>query len=698
MEQPIYLASSIEKLVSEHVQNVEVDKAYKFFHYLQTLNNLTRISSTYKSEGDMEKAYVYLLRFCVLTLEKLPKHPEYNDPKFMKSRDALKREAASKIDELENMKERLVQRYIQTSDERVAKEMQRKQKEREDQERKAKLLEDKKEHDRAVQQEKQDELDQRRLERERKKLEDDNLEEREFIMKKMDIEKKMRQSRFEQQAALLRQEAKMEEKRARELEQLEQQQEQQKQQQQAALVQNENDNSFVYSSSNVTVENVDAATQPVISLNNDDFSFLESKSNKTYDTTSQPQDSSSFLVDPSFAPPPLPAPSAPHVSTPPVYSPTNTVAVSTPKQQEEIRIDPNHKFGYPSIDNITISEIPKQQPPPPQYHQQQQQPQYNNHVNNSNNNNNVYSNQQQQQQPPPQYYPIQQNVHYQVPNYATKSPQYNINNNNRLPATIMSPPVLANGIYTAPPSGKGQQSFLSVAQQNQVQNAANRATNSATATLPSTTTTTNQNQLASPATTAVAKLKTNLDSPEASKKYSKLRRIVICGEIFGDFMKMADNNTRRHIETCGILSGTLSNEVFSVTTLIIPKQEGTTDTCNTIEEQELFEYQLENDLLTLGWIHTHPTQDCFLSAVDVHTHCSYQFLLQEAIAVVISPMANPKLTDPPGMDTVKKCKLKSFHPHPPVGGVPIYTKVDHVDIVWVITFSRIGNNYLKELL
>ncbi len=29
-------------------------------------------------------------------------------------------------------------------------------------------------------------------------------------------------------------------------------------------------------------------------------------------------------------------------------------------------------------------------------------------------------------------------------------------------------------------------------------------------------------------------------------------------------------------------------------------------------------------LYPLGWIHTHPTQTCFLSSVDVHTQCGYQ--------------------------------------------------------------------------
>ena len=36
-------------------------------------------------------------------------------------------------------------------------------------------------------------------------------------------------------------------------------------------------------------------------------------------------------------------------------------------------------------------------------------------------------------------------------------------------------------------------------------------------------------------------------------------------------------------------------------------------------------------LLTLGWIHTHPTQTCFLSSVDLHTHCGYQSLLDEVL-------------------------------------------------------------------
>ncbi|RCH97918.1 hypothetical protein CU098_000911, partial [Rhizopus stolonifer] len=113
-----------------------------------------------------------------------------------------------------------------------------------------------------------------------------------------------------------------------------------------------------------------------------------------------------------------------------------------------------------------------------------------------------------------------------------------------------------------------------------------------------------------------------------------------------------------------------------ITTLIIPKQTGTADTCTTENEEDLFDIQDKHDLLTFGWIHTHPTQSCFLSSLDLHTHCSYQLMLPEAIAIVCAPSYQPnfgifRLTDPPGLDIISECKqTPAFHPHP---DLPIYT-------------------------
>ena len=34
---------------------------------------------------------------------------------------------------------------------------------------------------------------------------------------------------------------------------------------------------------------------------------------------------------------------------------------------------------------------------------------------------------------------------------------------------------------------------------------------------------------------------------------------------------------------------------------------------------------------------THPSQTAFMSSVDLHTHYSYQVMLDEAIAIVVAP-------------------------------------------------------------
>ena len=44
----------------------------------------------------------------------------------------------------------------------------------------------------------------------------------------------------------------------------------------------------------------------------------------------------------------------------------------------------------------------------------------------------------------------------------------------------------------------------------------------------------------------------------------------------------------------------------------------------------------------LSQIHTHPTQSCFMSSVDLHTHSGFQRMLPESFAVVCAPTSTPK--------------------------------------------------------
>lgn len=148
-----------------------------------------------------------------------------------------------------------------------------------------------------------------------------------------------------------------------------------------------------------------------------------------------------------------------------------------------------------------------------------------------------------------------------------------------------------------------------------------------------------------------------------------LRTVFLPPNLRTRFLNVAAPNTRNNLETCGILCGTLISNALFVSRLVIPEQKSTSDTCETLNESALFDYCDSEDLMVLGWIHTHPSQTCFMSSRDLHTHCGYQVMMPESIAIVCAPSKDPswgvfRLTDPPGMKTVLNChKSGLFHPH-----------------------------------
>ncbi|KAG4421278.1 hypothetical protein IFR04_005580 [Cadophora malorum] len=148
-----------------------------------------------------------------------------------------------------------------------------------------------------------------------------------------------------------------------------------------------------------------------------------------------------------------------------------------------------------------------------------------------------------------------------------------------------------------------------------------------------------------------------------------LRTVFLPPTLRTEFLKYAEPNTRNNLETCGMLCGTLISNALFIQRVVIPEQKSTSDTCETVNENSLFDYCTSEDLLLLGWIHTHPTQSCFMSSVDLHTHFGYQTMMKESIAIVCAPSKNPswgvfRLTDPPGKQAIAQCRQSSlFHPH-----------------------------------
>ncbi|XP_040591985.1 STAM-binding protein-like [Mesocricetus auratus] len=155
-----------------------------------------------------------------------------------------------------------------------------------------------------------------------------------------------------------------------------------------------------------------------------------------------------------------------------------------------------------------------------------------------------------------------------------------------------------------------------------------------------------------------------VESPGQNSK--GLHTVVLPKDLCKQFLRSARKNTKKGIETCGILCGTLVKDEYHVSHVIIPVQKGGPDYCYAQNEEDILFVQEELGLLTLGWIHTHPTQTAFLSSVDVHTHFSYQMMLPESIAVVCSPKYKQTgifTLTPFGLNEISICTQRGFHPH-----------------------------------
>lgn len=120
-----------------------------------------------------------------------------------------------------------------------------------------------------------------------------------------------------------------------------------------------------------------------------------------------------------------------------------------------------------------------------------------------------------------------------------------------------------------------------------------------------------------------------------------IRPIFLPAGLREEFLRIAAPNTRRGLEMCGILCGTSVNNALFISCLIIPQQTCTSDTCETDNEEAVIEFCMKEDLMVFGWIHTHPTQTCFMSSRDLHTQSGYQVMMPESIAIVCAPRSEP---------------------------------------------------------
>jgi len=158
-----------------------------------------------------------------------------------------------------------------------------------------------------------------------------------------------------------------------------------------------------------------------------------------------------------------------------------------------------------------------------------------------------------------------------------------------------------------------------------------------------------------------------------------LRSVAVPGDLIVRFLDIARVNSDRGIETLGTLGGQLRNNKFMISHLLIPRQVGKSDSCTMDGLEDVWDVHDKENIIFLGWIHTHPAYSVFLSSVDMHNQYEWQHMLPEAIATVCSIKDNEvghlRLTES-GMSEIGDCTLTNFHPHSKQP--PLFEEANHV--------------------
>lgn len=81
-----------------------------------------------------------------------------------------------------------------------------------------------------------------------------------------------------------------------------------------------------------------------------------------------------------------------------------------------------------------------------------------------------------------------------------------------------------------------------------------------------------------------------------------LKQVTLPRECLPRFIAIAKGNTNNNKETCGLLLGKDKGHKYVVTTLLIPRQHSTSDTCTMDEEELVLQFTEERNLITLGWV------------------------------------------------------------------------------------------------
>jgi len=152
--------------------------------------------------------------------------------------------------------------------------------------------------------------------------------------------------------------------------------------------------------------------------------------------------------------------------------------------------------------------------------------------------------------------------------------------------------------------------------------------------------------------------------------------ILFPNDAINKFQTFAEENMTNNVESLGILLGKRSfsqeagRDIWIVEALFLPRQTGTDTTCQCAANHDasvLVALCESHSWTQIGWLHTHPRFESFLSSVDQHCQAAHQSTLPEYIAGVMDKrncMKYFQLTAL-GLEYASACTSPDhFHEHP----------------------------------
>ena len=155
-----------------------------------------------------------------------------------------------------------------------------------------------------------------------------------------------------------------------------------------------------------------------------------------------------------------------------------------------------------------------------------------------------------------------------------------------------------------------------------------------------------------------------VDAAHEEEMGSMTGAVIMPKDTVESFVQAAYVNSQKKVETLGFLAGRREDGRVLVKAVIIPEQVGTTSTCECRQEEQVVACIRRDNLILVGWIHTHPIYDTFMSSIDVHTQYTIQKDVPEAFAIVCATEKGKnecyRLTQQ-GMKDVAECHIGGFH-------------------------------------